>query len=33
MNMFQQYLARIKKNIHMIIAMSPLGNVFRSRIR
>jgi len=33
MNMFQQYLGRVKKNIHMIIAMSPLGEVFRSRIR
>mmetsp|Transcript_21562 Transcript_21562/g.15741 ORF Transcript_21562/g.15741 Transcript_21562/m.15741 type:complete len:219 (-) Transcript_21562:2469-3125(-) len=33
MNMFQAYVGRIKKNIHMIIAMSPLGEVFRSRIR
>jgi dynein heavy chain len=33
MNMFQQYLGRLRKNIHMIIAMSPLGEVFRSRIR
>lgn len=33
MNMFQQYLGRIKKNIHMVIAMSPLGEIFRSRIR
>lgn len=33
MNMFQQYLGRLRKNIHMIIAMSPLGNVFRARIR
>lgn len=33
MNMFQQYLGRVKRNIHMVIAMSPLGEVFRSRIR
>jgi dynein heavy chain len=33
MNMFQGYLGRVKKNIHMIIAMSPLGEIFRSRIR
>jgi dynein heavy chain len=33
MNMFTGYIARVKKNIHMIIAMSPLGEVFRSRIR
>jgi dynein heavy chain, axonemal len=33
MNMFQQYLGRLKSNIHMIIAMSPLGEIFRARIR
>lgn len=33
MNMFQCYLNRVKANIHMIIAMSPLGEVFRSRLR
>mmetsp|Transcript_9667 Transcript_9667/g.9383 ORF Transcript_9667/g.9383 Transcript_9667/m.9383 type:complete len:141 (+) Transcript_9667:4030-4452(+) len=33
MNMFSSYVGRIKKNIHMIIAMSPLGEIFRSRIR
>lgn len=33
MNMFTAYVSRVKKNIHMIIAMSPLGEIFRSRIR
>jgi dynein heavy chain len=33
MNMFQCYLNRVKQNIHMIIAMSPLGEVFRTRLR
>jgi dynein heavy chain len=33
MNMFTGYVGRVKKNIHMIIAMSPLGEIFRSRIR
>jgi len=33
MNMFMAYLKRIMKNIHMIVAMSPLGEVFRSRLR
>jgi dynein heavy chain len=33
MNMFQQYLGRLKKNIHMVIAMSPLGEIFRARLR
>jgi dynein heavy chain len=32
MNMFQQYLNRVKANIHMVIAMSPLGQVFRQRL-
>jgi len=33
MNMFQCYLQRVKQNIHMVIAMSPLGEVFRTRLR
>ena len=33
MNMFQCYLSRVKQNIHMVIAMSPLGEVFRTRLR
>lgn len=32
MNMFGQYLIRVKANIHCIIAMSPLGDIFRSRL-
>lgn len=33
MNMFQCYLNRVKANIHMVMAMSPLGEIFRSRLR
>jgi dynein heavy chain, axonemal len=33
MNMNMAYLGRVCKNIHMIIAMSPLGGEFRTRIR
>jgi dynein heavy chain len=33
MNMFGQYISRVKGNIHMVLAMSPLGEVFRSRLR
>jgi len=33
MNMFMAYLGRIVSNIHMVIAMSPLGEIFRARIR
>jgi dynein heavy chain len=32
MNMFSQYLLRVKANIHCCIAMSPLGDVFRQRL-
>lgn len=28
-----QYIARIKKNIHLITAMSPLGKSFNTRLR
>ena len=33
MNMMMAYLGRVSKNMHMIIAMSPLGGEFRTRIR
>lgn len=32
MNMFGQYLVRVKSNIHCVIAMSPLGEIFRTRL-
>jgi dynein heavy chain len=32
-NMFVSYVGRVRKNIHMIIAMSPLGEIFRARLR
>jgi hypothetical protein len=28
MNIFAQYLNRVKSNIHLIIAMSPLSTMF-----
>lgn len=31
--MFVSYVGRVRKNIHMIIAMSPLGEIFRARLR
>jgi len=31
--MFTAYLGRVVKNTHMIVAMSPLGEIFRSRLR
>jgi len=33
MNIFSTYLGRVKKNIHLIIAMSPLSNMFQTRLR
>ena len=33
MNMFSSYLARVKINIHCVLAMSPLGEIFRTRLR
>ena len=33
MNIFTQYLIRVKKNIHMVIAKSPLGEAFARRLR
>lgn len=33
MNMFSCYLGKVKANIHVVLAMSPLGEVFRGRLR
>lgn len=33
MNMFQCYLGKVKQNIHIVLAFSPLGEVFRTRLR
>lgn len=33
MNIFSVYLARVKKNMHMVIAMSPIGDAFTTRLR
>ena len=32
-NIFAQYLARVKNNIHLILAMSPLSDKFQTRLR
>ena len=33
MNIFAQYLARLNQNIHIVIAMSPMGQAFSTRLR
>ena len=32
-NIFNEYLIRVKRNIHMIIVMSPLASSFTTRLR
>jgi dynein heavy chain, axonemal len=31
--MFNQYLLRVRKNIHIVMCMSPMGDAFRDRLR
>src|SRR5690606_31316378 len=33
LNIFAQYLNRVKRNIHLVLCMSPLGAAFRTRLR
>lgn len=33
MNIFTQYLIRVKRNVHIILAMSPIGEMFMTRLR
>lgn len=33
LNIFSQYLIRVRRNIHLCVCMSPLGEVFRNRLR
>ena len=33
MNIFMTYLNRVRKNIHIILAMSPIGEAFVTRLR
>jgi dynein heavy chain, axonemal len=33
LNIFAQYLVRVRRNIHLCVAMSPLGEAFRNRLR
>merc|ERR1711969_369994 len=32
-NIFAQYILRVRANIHLVLAMSPIGDVFRTRLR
>lgn len=33
LNMFQQYINRVRANLHLVICMSPVGDAFRTRLR
>ena len=33
LNIFAQYLLRVKANIHVVLCMSPMGDAFRTRLR
>ncbi len=33
LNIFAQYITRVRRNIHLCVAMSPLGEAFRNRLR
>lgn len=33
MNIFSMYLSRVKRNIHIIMCMSPIGDAFATRLR
>jgi dynein heavy chain len=32
-NLFSAYLKRVKENLHVVLAMSPIGEAFRKRLR
>jgi len=32
-NIFSQYIRRVRSNIHLCVCMSPLGEIFRNRLR
>jgi dynein heavy chain, axonemal len=32
-NIFAQYILRVRKNLHVVMCMSPMGDAFRDRLR
>lgn len=31
--MYNYFIERVKKNLHIVLAMSPIGDAFRNRLR
>lgn len=32
-NLFNQYLIAVKKNVHLVLALSPMSDTFRANLR
>ncbi len=33
LNMYNKFIERIRRNLHVVLAFSPIGDAFRSRLR
>ena len=33
LNMYNKFIERVRRNLHVVLAFSPIGDAFRSRIR
>jgi len=33
LNMYNKFVERIRRNLHLVLAMSPIGDAFRNRMR
>ena len=33
MTMYNLFIERVKENLHVVLAMSPIGDAFRNRLR